>query len=40
VVFNGASTLQGGYGPTLSAAIADAKRRLPGSYVDSWACDT
>jgi hypothetical protein len=39
VVFDG-STLQGGYGPTLSSAIADAKRRLPSSYVDSWACNT
>jgi Domain of unknown function (DUF4189) len=39
VVYDGTS-LQGGYGPTLSAAIADAKRRLPGSYVDSWACNT
>ncbi|HET6734089.1 DUF4189 domain-containing protein [Mycobacterium sp.] len=39
VVFDG-STLQGGYGPTLSAAIADAKSRLPGSYVDSWACNS
>jgi hypothetical protein len=39
VVFDG-TTLQGGYGPTLSAAISDAKRRLPSSYVDSWACNT
>ena len=39
VVFDG-STLQGGYGPTLSSAIADAKRGLPSSYVDSWACNT
>jgi hypothetical protein len=39
VVFDG-STLQGGYGRSLSAAIADAKSRLPGSYVDSWACNT
>lgn len=31
--------LQGGYGPTLSAAILDAKSRLPGSYIDSWACN-
>jgi hypothetical protein len=39
VVFDG-TTLQGGYGPTLSSAITDAKRRLPNSYVDSWACNT
>ena len=39
VVFDG-SSLQGGYGPTLSGAIADAKGRLPNSYVDSWACNT
>jgi hypothetical protein len=31
----GEATLQGGYGRTLSAAISDAKRRLPNSYVDS-----
>ena len=39
VVFDG-SSLQGGYGPTLSAAIRDAKMRLPNRYVDSWACNT
>lgn len=38
VVFDG-STLQGGYGRTLTAAIADAKSLLPNSYVDSWACN-
>jgi hypothetical protein len=39
VVFDG-TTLQGGYGRTLSAAISDANHRLPNSYVDSWACNT
>lgn len=38
VAFDG-SNLQGGYGPTLSAAIRDAKSRLPGSWIDSWACN-
>jgi hypothetical protein len=39
VVYDG-DAWQGGYGRTLSAAIADAKRRMPGGYVDSWACNT
>lgn len=38
VAFDG-STLQGGGGPTLAAAEADAKRRLPGGWIDSWACN-
>jgi hypothetical protein len=38
VAFDG-SNLQGGYGPTLSSAIADAKSRLPGGSIDSWACN-
>jgi hypothetical protein len=39
VAYDG-NTLQGGYGRSLSAAIADAKSRLPGGWVDSWACNT
>ena len=39
VAYDG-STLQGGYGRTLSAAIADAKSRLPSSWIDSWACNS
>ena len=30
---------QGGYGPTLLAAMNDAKSRLPGSWILSWACN-
>ncbi|ANE83462.1 hypothetical protein A7U43_28545 (plasmid) [Mycobacterium adipatum] len=38
VAFDG-DTLQGGSGSSLFAAINDAKSRLPGSWVESWACN-
>lgn len=30
---------KGGVGPDLSAAMKDALSKLPGSYIDTWACN-
>ncbi|SIH34884.1 putative secreted protein [Mycobacteroides abscessus subsp. abscessus] len=38
-VADNGSSFQGGTGPTLGAAMSDAMTRLPGSWIDSWACN-
>jgi hypothetical protein len=38
-VAENATKYQGGYGPTLAAAQADALAKLGGGHIDSWACN-
>ncbi|BBZ15176.1 hypothetical protein MBRA_53710 (plasmid) [Mycobacterium branderi] len=38
-VANDGRYYQGGVGPTITAAMADAKSRLPGSWIDTWICN-
>ncbi len=38
-VAENSTSYQGGYGPTLSAAMNDARSRLAGSWISAWACN-
>lgn len=38
-VAQNSNSRQGGYGPTLSAAMSDARSRLAGSWITAWACN-